>query len=184
MIGDDHPLGREHRAVDQAVLSGLREIVGEEALQAGERARPLDPEDRGLAGDDGRAMAQPLQAIGVVGELGEGHGGSIDGRMGMAWADGRMAVGGGRCGSRERRPSAHPPIRPSDKRPPSAYDRSSSSTGCITGIVMPAARRPAPICIRHPGFPVATASSGGSAARKVVILSASTRWERSGWTSE
>ena len=51
-------------------------------------------------------------------------------------------------------------------------DRSSSSTGCATPIGSRAARRPAPICIRQPGLPVATTSGrgvGGGEARDLAV---------------
>jgi glycolate oxidase iron-sulfur subunit len=61
------------------------------------------------------------------------------------------------------------------------YDASSRSTGCTTRTRLPAWSKPAPICIRQPGFPVATSAARVSAmhasfgASTASLTSGSTR---------
>src|SRR5262245_10813155 len=63
-------------------------------------------------------------------------------------------------------------------RPAARYASSSSSTGWRTATALPAAFRPAPICIWQPGFPVATTC--GAAARSRSIFTANTARDISG----
>src|SRR5262245_3498559 len=59
-----------------------------------------------------------------------------------------------------------------------AYDASRRSTGCATRVRDPARRSPAPICMRHPGFPVATMSA--CVAVTCVIFALNTAFDVSG----
>ena len=73
-VGHDHALRREHRAVDQALVAGLLQIVGEEPLKAGERAGAADAEDRRMIHHHGRRTAHPLEAVAVEGQVHVTHG--------------------------------------------------------------------------------------------------------------
>jgi hypothetical protein len=73
-VGHDHALRREHRAVDQALVAGLLQIVGEESLKAGERAGAADAKDRRMIHHHGRRTAHPLEAVAVEGQIHVTHG--------------------------------------------------------------------------------------------------------------
>ena len=73
-VHHDHPLGREQRAVDQAPVARLLEIVGEQALQAGEGARPRDAHDGGRGGDDRGPVADAVEPLAVEPEVELSHG--------------------------------------------------------------------------------------------------------------
>src|SRR6266436_1271357 len=55
-------------------------------------------------------------------------------------------------------------------RPAARYASSSSSTGWRARAAMPAAASPAPICMRHPGLPVATTCGAASRRRSSFVL--------------
>ena len=63
VVGDDHALGRQQRAVDEAIDTGCREVVGEQALQAVERAAAHDAEHGGPDANDDAAAAQCSQLL-------------------------------------------------------------------------------------------------------------------------
>ena len=73
-VHHDHALGGEQRAVDQAGVAGLLEVVGQESLQAGERARTRDPEHGGLGADHGGAVAHLIQSRAVQPDVELSHG--------------------------------------------------------------------------------------------------------------
>ena len=73
-VHHDHPLGREQRAVHQAPVARLLEIVGEKPLQARQRARPGDPENGRGGGDDGRPVADLIEPRAVEPEIEIRHG--------------------------------------------------------------------------------------------------------------
>ncbi len=73
-VDDDHPLGREQRAVDQAAVAGLLEVVREQPLQAGERARPGDAEHRRRRGDHRGPVPHPVQAPAIEAQVELSHG--------------------------------------------------------------------------------------------------------------
>ena len=70
-VGKDAPIGWSF--TNERAVARLLDVVGEQALQAGEGARPLDAEHRGCARHHRRAMAQLLQAVWAVREFGKGH---------------------------------------------------------------------------------------------------------------
>jgi len=61
-IRHDHALRRQQRAVRDRVVAGGDEVVGPEALQTGDRARPGDLEDGAIVGGEEGAADEAAQA--------------------------------------------------------------------------------------------------------------------------
>src|SRR4029453_237064 len=73
MIPPAFALGCEEGAIDQTVLAGLLEIVGQKPLKAGQGARPFDPEYRRLTNHEHGSATKPFQPAAGVAALTGGH---------------------------------------------------------------------------------------------------------------
>jgi hypothetical protein len=73
-IHHDHALGREQRAIDQAPVAGALEVVGEQALEAGQRTRPAHANHGRLGDHQGGPVAHPVETGAVEPEVELSHG--------------------------------------------------------------------------------------------------------------